>query len=199
MHLYGPDRISGVGAVHGGVGARHHAHGARRPDHRRTCGQSEAPLLGCTGTAGEELRGGGDILTVDVEPGRVARVPEAVVRLARVAPTVGGVDRADVECGHDVAVRRYLLADEVTARGAEALYGLAIEQPGEARRRRPGGGAAQRDGAPSAQRLLDERVVQLGRRVCNAPFAVYSSLSRSVFVLNASFANTITSIHINII
>lgn len=36
MHLYGPDRISSVGAEDGGVGAGHHAHGAERSDRRGT-------------------------------------------------------------------------------------------------------------------------------------------------------------------
>lgn len=49
---------------------------------------------------------------------------------------------------------------------AELLERLVVQQPGEARRGRAGGGAAQGHGAARAQSLLDERVLQLRRGIC---------------------------------
>lgn len=100
--------------------------------------------------------------TVYVEPRGVFGVAERVGGAARVAAAVGRDRRADVECGHHVAIERRLLADgEAVLRAL--LQRLRVQQPGEARRRRGRRGAAQRHAATRPQRLLDESVVQLRR------------------------------------
>lgn len=60
---------------------------------------------------------------------------------------------------------------------------LLVQQPGEARRRRAGRGAAQRHDATRAQRLLDESVVQLRCRLCNVHYTCIDKIEYILLLL----------------
>lgn len=118
---------------------------------------------------------------------------ERVRRAAGVAAAVRRRRRRHVQDRHHLALERRLFAYRIPTQTQRRVYvwcasgrrvdgewtearlgpvgrevaveRLSVQQPGEARRRRGGGHAAQRHGAARPQRLLDERVLQLRRRV----------------------------------
>lgn len=103
------------------------------------------------------------VLTVNIEPRRVARLASAAARDALVLAPVFGLDRRDVHVRYYVPVHGHVLANQesVVLRKRKS-----IQQPGNLRRRITRRAAFQRNRWTGLHCLFDKPVDQLRRDLC---------------------------------
>lgn len=103
------------------------------------------------------------VLTVNIEPRRVARLASAAARDALVLAPVFGLHRRDVHVRYYVPVHGHVLANQesVVLRKRKS-----IQQPGNLRRRITRGAAFQRNRWTGLHCLFDKPVDQLRRDLC---------------------------------